>query len=84
MPPIVHQISGVFLILAGMVLGPLPIPLGIPCFALGLALLAPYVPPIRALVRWLRRKYSSFDEQMIKWRDKVPPVVQNTIDRTHP
>ena len=72
------------MLLAGMILGPLPIPLGIPCIALGLALLAPYVPPIRGLVRWLRRKFVKFDEQMIKWRDKVPPIIRNTIDNTHP
>ncbi|MCI5044539.1 MAG: hypothetical protein MRY72_07550 [Aquisalinus sp.] len=81
---IFHQIMGSVLVVAGIVVLPLPIPLGLLMLVIGLALLAPYVIPVQNLVRSLRRKNARLNEQLLRWREKFPPVIQKTIDRTHP
>lgn len=81
---IFHQIMGSTLVVAGLVVLPLPLPFGLIMLVIGLALLAPYLIPIQGLVRWIRRKNAKLNEQLIKWREKFPPVIQKTIDKTHP
>lgn len=84
MTTLMHIIAGCVCLVIGLVLWPLPIPLGIPLIVLGLALLAPHTPFIQRIVRALRRKYKKLDDQFIKWRDKCPPIIQRTIDLTKP
>ena len=84
MLPILHQVMGGTLVLAGLVVLPMPIPFGLPMVTIGLALLAPYLAPVRALVRYLRRRSQPLDAQMVKWRHRAPPVIQKTIDKTTP
>ena len=81
---IFHQIMGSVLVVAGIVVLPLPIPLGLLMLVIGLALLAPYIIPVQNLVRSLRRKNTKLNDQLVRWREKFPPVIQKTIDRTHP
>ncbi|WP_306251828.1 PGPGW domain-containing protein [Parvularcula sp. IMCC14364] len=81
---IFHQIMGSVLVVAGIVVLPLPIPLGLLMLVIGLALLAPYIIPVQNLVRSLRRKNTKLNNQLVRWREKFPPVIQKTIDRTHP
>jgi hypothetical protein len=79
-----HQIMGGTLVLAGIIVLPMPLPFGLPMLAIGLSLLAPYLPPVQALVRYLRKRSKPLDSQMVKWRDRAPPVIQKTIDKTKP
>lgn len=81
---LMHKVVGSVLLLCGMVVLPLPIPLGLIMIALGLAMLAPYFPPVQALVRWLRRKSPKLDAAMLKFKHKCPRVVQTTIEKTNP
>ena len=62
----------------------MPIPFGLIMLVIGLALLAPYILPIQHLVRSIRRKNGAINDQLIKWRERFPPVIQKTIDKTHP
>ncbi len=79
-----HQVMGSTLVVAGLIVLPMPIPLGLIMLVIGLALLAPYMKPIQRLVRNIRSKNSRINEQLLKWREKFPPVIQKTIDKTHP
>lgn len=81
---LVHKLTGTMLVLFGVVLFPMPIPLGLILIALGLALLAPYFPPIQALVRSIRRKSPKVDEWMIRFKERCPRVIQITIEKTNP
>ena len=84
MLPLLHKILGSFALLIGAVLLPLPIPLGLPLLVIGLALWAPYLPFVQGWVRALRRKYPNLNAQLLRYRERVPPVIRTTIDKTHP
>jgi hypothetical protein len=84
MLPIIHQVTGVFLVVAGAILTPTPIPFGLIMLTVGLALLAPYAAPVRRVVRGIRRRWPKIDETLRRNRDRFPPIIRQTIDRTHP
>lgn len=81
---ILHQLLGGILFLAGIVVLPLPIPFGLIMMVIGLALLAPYIVPVQRVIRSIRTKNRGINETLMRWRDKVPPVIRSTIDKTHP
>ena len=84
MLPILHQLVGGVLVVAGAILTPTPIPLGLIMLTIGLALLAPYMPPVQALIRRIRGKWPNIDAALRRHRDRFPPVIRSTIDKTHP
>ncbi len=84
MLPLVHQITGTTLVIAGLIVLPLPIPFGLILLTIGFALLAPYIPAVQQLIRTMRRKWPNLDAQLRRWRDRMPPVIKKTIDKTHP
>lgn len=84
MLPIVHQLIGSVLVVSGAILTPTPIPIGLIMLTIGLALLAPYMPPIQKLVRYVRRKWPHIDASLRRHHHRFPPVIRSTIDKTHP
>ena len=84
MLPIFHQALGAFLVLTGLIVLPLPIPFGLIMICIGCALLAPYVPAMQRIVLGLRRKYPSLNGSLLRYREKFPPIIRKTIDKTHP
>lgn len=81
---LIHKIFGGLLVLCGVVLFPMPIPLGLILIVLGLALLAPYFKPVQALIRRIRRKSPAVDRAMLKLKARAPRVIQITIEKTNP
>lgn len=65
---IVHQVLGAVLVIAGAILTPTPVPIGLVLLTIGLALLAPYMPPVQRLVRAIRRKWPNVDESLRRHR----------------
>lgn len=84
MLPVIHQVTGTVLVLAGAIVLPLPIPLGLIMLAIGFALLAPYIPAVQRLFRYMRAKWPGFDRSVRRNRHRFPPVIKRTIDKTHP
>ena len=84
MAPILHQFFGSTLVLAGLVVLPLPIPLGLIMLTIGFALLAPYIPAVQRLLRLMRTKWPDLNKSLLRYRHRMPPVVKRTIDKTHP
>lgn len=84
MLPIFHQVVGSILVLGGVILTPTPVPIGLILLTIGLALLAPYMPPVQRLVRSIRRKWPNIDTSLRRHRDRFPPIIRQTIDKTHP
>ena len=84
MMPILHQASGGILIIVGLIVLPLPIPLGLIMITIGCALLAPYVPAVQRLVRRIRTKWPLVDAALLRHRHRMPEVIKSTIDKTHP
>lgn len=81
---LVHKVTGSVLVLAGMVVLPMPIPLGLIMIALGLAMLAPYFKPVQNLVRHLRRKSPIVDRNLVRFKHRCPRVIRVTIEKTNP
>ncbi|MFQ5562893.1 MAG: PGPGW domain-containing protein [Parvularculaceae bacterium] len=84
MLPVVHQLIGSVLVVSGAILTPTPAPIGLIMLTIGLALLAPYMPPVRQAIRAIRRKWPNIDRSLRRHRHRFPPVIRKTIDRTHP
>ncbi len=84
MLPVVHQLVGGTLIIAGLIILPLPIPLGLVMLVVGLALLAPYIPAMQRLIRKMRHKWPNLDQSLRQYRHHFPTIIKKTIDRTHP
>lgn len=84
MLPILHQVFGSTLVVAGLIVLPLPIPLGLIMLTIGFALLAPYIPAVQRFIKFLRVKWPGFDRTLRRYRNRLPPVVRRTIDKTCP
>jgi Putative transmembrane protein (PGPGW) len=84
MLPVVHQVIGSTLVVAGLVVLPLPIPLGLIMMILGFAMLAPYIPAVQRLVRHMRAKWPHLDVQLRRNHHRFPSIIKKTIDKTHP
>lgn len=84
MLPIFHQLLGGVLVVSGAILTPTPIPFGLIMLTIGLALLAPYMPAVQALIRAIRRKWPKVDKSLRRHRHRFPPVIRTAIDKTHP
>ncbi len=81
---IFHQVLGGVLVVSGAILTPTPIPFGLIMLTIGLALLAPYMPPVQALIRAIRRKWPHIDKSLRRHHHRFPAVIRSTIDKTHP
>ena len=79
MLPIVHQVFGSLLVVVGLIVLPLPIPFGLIMLTIGFALLAPYIPAVQRLIRYMRGKWPNLDEQLRRYRHRMPPVIKKTI-----
>ena len=79
-----HRIFGVLLVVAGLVILPMPLPFGLIMITIGLALLAPYFPAVQKLIIKMRRKWPDLDKGLQRYRDRMPPVIKKTIDKTTP
>ena len=84
MAPVFHMLFGGVLVVSGAILTPTPIPFGLIMLTIGLALLAPYMPPVQALIRAIRRKWPRIDQSLRRHHHRFPPVIRSTIDKTHP
>jgi len=84
MLPIVHQVSGSILVVAGLIVLPLPIPFGLIMMVIGFSLLAPYIPSVQRLIRKMRSRWPDLDMQLRRHHHRFPPIIKKTIDKTHP
>ena len=79
-----HKVTGSVLVVFGLVLFPMPIPVGLVMIAVGLLLLAPYFKPVQNVVRTLRRKSPHVDKALLKFKRRCPPVIRTAIEKTAP
>ena len=84
MLPILHQVIGVVLVVVGLIVLPLPLPFGLIMLTVGFALLAPYIPLVQRIIKTMRTKWPDLNRTLLRYREKFPPVIKKTIDKTHP
>lgn len=75
---------GWILIGVGLVLWPLPIPLGLPLVILGLAVLLPQSHWLQTLIRRWRGRHPEFDRRLHAASHRLPGFVRRAIRTTEP
>ena len=81
---LLHKLVGSVMLLFGMVMLPLPIPVGAPLMLIGLAFLAPYFAPVRVVIRTIRTRVPTLDVALVRNAHRCPAVVRRTIAVTQP
>jgi hypothetical protein len=81
---LLHKLTGGVLVVFGIVLFPMPIPVGLVMIAFGLLFLAPYFKPVQMVVRSLRCRFSNVDGALRRVKRRCPPVLRVAIEKTAP
>ena len=68
----------------GMVLLPLPTPLGVPLFLIGAALLLMVSPALRAWFKQWRGGHRPASEALERFERHLPKGLRDALDKTHP
>jgi flagellar biosynthesis component FlhA len=75
---------GILLILLGIMVLPLPIPLGLLSILIGLSILVSVVPAIRQWLMAARRRYRDTSSALERIKHRMPAFVRQLIDETNP
>ena len=82
-----HILIGVFatfLILIGIIAAVSPIPFGIVMISLGFIMLGIVAPPVRPLLKSLRRRWGWFDKQLDKAQETLPDPIADPLRESDP
>ncbi|MGF1455297.1 MAG: PGPGW domain-containing protein [Alphaproteobacteria bacterium] len=79
-----QAVFGWALIAVGLVVLPLPIPLGAIMIVIGIAMVAPTSPGVRDVLRKVRTRFPSFDRTLEGWRPHLPNLIRTLIEDTRP
>ena len=75
---------GILLVIAGVIVTPLPIPFGLIMIFIGLSLLVTTVPRVREWLRRQRHRYQEFSGQLNAIKGKLPRFARKLIEDTDP
>ncbi len=78
------RIVAVVLLVAGLIVFPFPIPLGLPMMVVGLALLISSSDSTAELMTRIRRRYPRFDIGLRRAEPKIPGIFRGPIRKTDP
>lgn len=81
---IATTLSGIVLIVYGVIAAISPLPLGVPLVVLGLIMIAGANPAARPLIRWMREKWRWFDILVTHVARRSPSRFKKVIDETAP
>lgn len=77
-------ITGVILLIYGVIAAISPLPLGLVFIPLGLMMIAAANPAARPLILWMRRRWSWFDKLVRLAAHRSPPRFHETFADTDP
>ncbi|WP_321395324.1 PGPGW domain-containing protein [Emcibacter sp.] len=80
----VKLIVGWILFIAGLIIAPMPIPIGQITALVGLSLLVSESERVRIWVQKFRRRIPALCRQLTKAKPHLPAFLKNLIDRTDP
>ena len=81
---IVMLLTGGVSCLAGAILLPLPIPLGLPLMVVGAALILSASPAARRWFRRWRGTHRDISDKLLDIEPAMPEAFRKTLDETHP
>ena len=79
-----NLIAGVLLVIAGIIITPMPIPLGIILIILGLSMLVSTVPAVRHFLRNLRSRHKTMSLRLNHIKPRLPAFARRLIEETDP
>ncbi len=79
-----QAIFGWMLIAVGLVVLPLPIPLGAIMIVIGIAMVSPSSPMMRDVLRNVRVRFPSFSATLDGWAPRMPALIRILIEDTRP
>ncbi len=77
-------VAGWTSIAMGVLLLPLPTPLGLPLFLVGAGLLLMVSPALRAWFKQWRRGHRPASDTLLRFERLLPKWLRDTLDKTHP
>jgi hypothetical protein len=80
----VNLVVGFFLVICGIIITPLPIPVGLILIVLGLSLLVPALPVLRRWLTLARSRFPKLSNKLQSIRHRLPKFARNLIDHTEP
>ncbi len=78
------MVTGILLLLLGVIITPMPIPLGIILIILGLSMLVSTIPRVRTFLQFLRRRYHVFSHKLNSIKHRLPAFARQLIEDTDP
>ena len=80
----VTLVGGVLLIVAGLLVLPLPVPVGLLMIILGVSLLVPAIPALARFLKRIRHRYPITSQRLNLISPKLPGFVRRVIEETDP
>lgn len=80
----VNLLTGILLVLTGLIITPLPIPLGLILVVLGLSVLVTVLPSLRFSLTRLRCRYPAISLKLRRLSPKLPGFARRLLDHTDP
>lgn len=80
---VVLKVVGLAAVVVGAVTAPLPLPIGLPLIAVGLAILITTSKTAVRVVRFVRARYPWLDEKLMPLQDRLPATLARAMKRTH-
>lgn len=80
----VTLVGGVLLIVAGLLVLPLPVPVGLLMIILGVSLLVPTIPALSRYLKRLRCRYPVASSRLNHISPRLPGFVRRVIEETDP
>lgn len=80
----VHLLGGFFLVICGIIITPLPIPIGLILILLGLSLLVPALPVLKRWLTLFRSRFPKASDKLRRIRHRLPLFARSLVDHTEP
>ena len=81
---IAHLSAGLLLVAVGIIMTPLPIPVGLLMILVGLSLLVSVIPALRRYLVRMRRHYPETSARLRELNHKLPGFLQRLLTETDP
>lgn len=81
---VINGVAGSVILVAGIIIAPTPIPIGVVLIAIGLFMLSVESRRVRRLVRWLRGRAGAVDRALRRAEPRLPRSLAHMLHLTDP
>ncbi|APR66927.1 MAG: PGPGW domain-containing protein [Thalassolituus sp.] len=80
----VNLVFGILLVIAGLIVMPMPVPLGLIMIILGLSLMVSAWPALQRKLKALRSRFRKISDKLSRIRHRLPGFARRLLDDTEP